>query len=64
MLRTAPKPEGPWAVDIPAYNANPPSGKLIYAGVAHPYLDTSGKTLTVSYTKESNIIEVVKISFH
>lgn len=35
----------------------------VYAGVAHPYLDDSGKTLTVTYTNHPNTIEAIKISF-
>ena len=60
LLRTADKPEGPWSADVVAWTV--PKG-LIYAGVAHPYVDASGKTLTVSYTKEPNINEVVKLVF-
>lgn len=36
---------------------------LTYAGVAHPYLDPSGKTLVASYTKNATDIEVIKITF-
>jgi hypothetical protein len=45
------------------YSATISSGGMIYAGVAHPYLDTSGKTLTISYTNYPNAIEVIKVTF-
>lgn len=38
-------------------------GGMVYAGVAHPYLDPSGKTLTVTYTNHPNIIEAIKVTF-
>jgi hypothetical protein len=63
-IRTAPKPEGPWTADVMLYNITALSGGgLAYAGVAHPYLDPTGRTLTVSYTNSPNVIEVVKITF-
>lgn len=61
-LRTAPSPEGPWSADVDIYTAKPIDGGFVYAGVAHPYLDPSGGTLTVSYTN-NNHIEVIKITF-
>ncbi len=63
LLRTAPKVEGPWSGDVTAYNVQLDGAPGAYAGVAHPYLDESGKTLTVSWTKINNIIEVAKITF-
>jgi hypothetical protein len=62
-MRTAPKPEGPWSGDVVVWNATFRSAGFIYAGVAHPYFDTTGKTLTVSYTNSPNVNEVVKITF-
>ncbi|KAF2666812.1 hypothetical protein BT63DRAFT_404016 [Microthyrium microscopicum] len=64
LIRTAPKPEGPWSADVIAWTPTKfYSAGYIYAGVAHPYLDTSGKTLTVSYTNNPNVNDVVKITF-
>ena len=34
-----------------------------YAGVIHPYADPSGKTMTISYTNEPNVIQVIKVTF-
>ncbi|GAB1315583.1 hypothetical protein MFIFM68171_05793 [Madurella fahalii] len=62
-LRTAPFPEGPWTADIPVHTATPIDNGLVYAGVAHPYLDATGKTLVASYTN-NNHIEVIKIIFN
>ena len=61
-LRTAPTPEGPWTADVKVYTTTPIDGGLTYAGVAHPYLDETGKTLVVSWTNNNNI-EVAKITF-
>ncbi|KAK8131797.1 hypothetical protein PG984_008235 [Apiospora sp. TS-2023a] len=63
LLRTAPSPEGPWSDDVKVFTATP-IGKdaMTYAGVAHPYLDPSGKTMVVSYTNDNNI-EVIKVTF-
>ena len=61
-LRTAPAPEGPWTADVKVYTATPIDGGLTYAGVAHPYLDPTGRTLVVSWTNNNNI-EVIRISF-
>ncbi|KAK4168204.1 hypothetical protein QBC43DRAFT_341499 [Cladorrhinum sp. PSN259] len=65
MLRTALSPEGPWTPDIEVFTAAPivDGGLDVYAGVAHPYLDESGKTLVVSYTN-NNYIEVLKVEFN
>ena len=61
-LSSAPSPEGPWSARVPVYTATPIEGGLVYAGVAHPYLDQTGKTLTVSFTN-NNHIEVVRLTF-
>lgn len=63
LLRTAHKPWGPWTPDVTAFKTNIAAGEAAYAGVAHPYLDPSGKTLTVSYTHMPNDIRVNKITF-
>ncbi|KAK0628785.1 hypothetical protein B0T17DRAFT_505415 [Bombardia bombarda] len=61
-LRTAHALEGPWTPDVQVYTATPIDGGLVYAGVAHPYLDTTGRTLVISYTN-NNHIEVIKVVF-
>ncbi|KAK5653821.1 hypothetical protein OQA88_7980 [Cercophora sp. LCS_1] len=61
-LRTAQALEGPWTPDVEVYTTTPIDGGLVYAGVAHPYLDPSGKTLVVSFTN-NNHIEVIKATF-
>lgn len=63
FLRTASGPEGPWTTDVSVYTATPIDNGLVYAGVAHPYLDPTGKTLVASFTN-NNHIEVIKIGFH
>lgn len=62
LLRTATSLEGPWTPDVKVYTGTPIDGGLTYAGVAHPYLDASGKTLTISFTN-NNHIEVIKVTF-
>ncbi|KAI0376443.1 hypothetical protein F5Y04DRAFT_210211 [Hypomontagnella monticulosa] len=62
VLRTATALEGPWTPDVKVYTATPIDGGLTYAGVAHPYLDSSGRTLTISYTN-NNRIEVIRVTF-
>ena len=62
-LRTAPKPEGPWTPDVVVHNVQIFPEGYAYAGVAHPYLDLSGRTLTVSFTNYPNMIEVIQITF-
>lgn len=61
-IRSAPAPEGPWTADKEIYTATPIDGGLVYAGLAYPYLDESGKTLTVGFTN-NNHIQVIKINF-
>ena len=61
-LRTANSPEGPWSADVIVYEPKL-LGSYAYAGVAHPYLDSTGQTLTISYTNAPNVIEVIKVSF-
>jgi hypothetical protein len=45
------------------YSATISSGGMIYAGVAHPYLDPSGNTLTITYTNYPTAIEAIKVTF-
>ncbi|KAK1755510.1 hypothetical protein QBC47DRAFT_190394 [Echria macrotheca] len=62
FLRAATSLEGPWTPDVEVYTTTPIDNGLVYAGVAHPYLDPSGKTLVMSFTNNNNI-EVIKASF-
>ncbi|OBR06947.1 secreted protein [Colletotrichum higginsianum IMI 349063] len=62
FLRTAPAPEGPWTPDVKIFEAAPIDGGLVYAGVAHPYLDETGRTLVISFTN-NNRIQVIKATF-
>ena len=61
-LRTSQKPEGPWTPDVRVFKDEAIDSGFVYAGVAHPYLDPSGQTLTVSWTN-NNHIRVAKIDF-
>ncbi|KAI0133716.1 hypothetical protein BJ170DRAFT_174531 [Xylariales sp. AK1849] len=62
FLRTASSPVGPWTPDVKVYTTEQIGLGLTYAGVAHPYLDESGKTLVISFTNNNNI-EVIKVTF-
>ncbi|KXH42985.1 hypothetical protein CSIM01_01739 [Colletotrichum simmondsii] len=62
FLRTATKLEGPWTPDIKIFQAQAIDGGLVYAGVAHPYLDPTGRTLVISFTN-NNRIQVIKVTF-
>ncbi|KAF7554430.1 hypothetical protein G7Z17_g2882 [Cylindrodendrum hubeiense] len=61
-LRSAPSPEGPWSADKEIYTATPIDNGLVYAGLAYPHLDTSGKTLTIGFTN-NNRIQIIKVTF-
>lgn len=61
-LRFAPLPEGPWSADKEIYTDEPIDGGLVYAGLAFPHLDPSGKTLIVGWTNH-NHIRVARITF-
>ncbi|KAI1744697.1 hypothetical protein F4680DRAFT_405760 [Xylaria scruposa] len=64
VLRTATSLQGPWTPDVTVYTATPlATGAYVYAGVAHPYLDTTGQTLTISYTNNAATIQVIKVMF-
>jgi hypothetical protein len=63
-LRTAPKPEGPWSADTIVFSPTIASGGMVCAGVAHPYLDPSGKTLAISYTNFPKNIEAIRVIFN
>lgn len=62
-LRFAPHPEGPWTADKDIYTAEPINGGFVYAGIAYPHLDPSGKTLTVGWTNGAHTIQILKITF-
>lgn len=61
-LRTAPSPEGPWTGDEEIFKPDPIDGGLVYAGVAYPFLDETGETLTIGFTN-NNHIQIIKASF-
>ncbi|KAF7563676.1 hypothetical protein G7046_g473 [Stylonectria norvegica] len=61
-LKTAPSPQGPWAESKEIFKAEPIDGGLVYAGVAYPFLDETGKTLTIGFTNNNNI-QIIKASF-
>ncbi|KAL4799484.1 hypothetical protein BDV19DRAFT_385253 [Aspergillus venezuelensis] len=61
-IRTAHALEGPWSDDVTFYTPTAYEGGMVYAVCAHPYLDESGKTLTISYTN-ANHIQVIKATF-
>ncbi|OTA00718.1 hypothetical protein A9Z42_0009920 [Trichoderma parareesei] len=61
-LRTADKVEGPWSEDREIYTAEPIAGGFVYAGVAYPFLDETGRTLTIAFTN-NNHIQVIRVTF-
>lgn len=44
------------------FTADPVDGGFVYAGVAYPYLDETGTTLTIACTN-NNHIQVIKVTF-
>ncbi|KAL3483413.1 hypothetical protein BJX62DRAFT_244908 [Aspergillus germanicus] len=61
-IRTAPSPEGPWSNDVSLFTPQPYPNGMVYAACTHPYLDESGKSLTISYTN-LNHIQVIQTTF-
>ncbi|KAI5456902.1 hypothetical protein BGZ63DRAFT_365760 [Mariannaea sp. PMI_226] len=61
-LRTAPSPEGPWSADKAIFTATPIDNGLVYAGLAYPHLDETGRTLTIGFTN-NNHIQIIKVTF-
>ena len=62
--RTAPAPAGPWSDNTTLYQATPiTKGSTTYAAVPHPYFDTTGKTLVVTFTNHPNTIQAAKVTF-
>ncbi|KAF9889563.1 hypothetical protein FE257_007273 [Aspergillus nanangensis] len=62
-IRTAPAPEGPWTDDVSLYTPQPYPGGMVYAPGVHPYTDSTGETMTISYTN-NNHIQVIKATFN
>ncbi len=64
LLKTALRPEGPWSDPITLYQATPITpGSAIYAAVPHPYFDTTGQTLVVTFTNHPNMIQAIRATF-
>ena len=61
-LRTADRVEGPWSEDREIYTAEPINGGFVYAGVAYPFLDETGRTLTIAFTN-NNHVQVIRVTF-
>ncbi|TAQ88007.1 hypothetical protein B7494_g3682 [Chlorociboria aeruginascens] len=57
--KTAPKPEGPWSSEVIVYQST--GYPYVYSPCQMMQFDPSGKTLTVTYTAYSNIIQAIKI---
>lgn len=63
-IRTAAKLEGPWTPMKEVYcHAALKAGDMMYAGIAQPHLDPSGKTLVVGYTFNVMATYMVRITF-
>src|SRR5215469_6230025 len=54
MIRTSPKPEGPWSGEEVAFVAmNPPSGNVFDAHAHTEYHINDGQTIFVSYSRST-----------
>jgi hypothetical protein len=53
MMRTSPKPEGPWSGELKVFTAMPPAqGGNVYDAQAHPEYDVDGgRVVYVSYSR-------------
>jgi len=52
MMRTSPKPEGPWSREITAFVAMQPTSGNVYDAHAHPEYDANGgQTIFVTYSR-------------
>ena len=54
VLRTAPRPEGPWSEELPLFEALAPNSDLpwIYDALAHPeYASSGGRVQYVTYSR-------------
>ncbi len=73
VLRTAPRPEGPWSDPVRAYTGLPPGSTgdfaLDYAGAEHPELRSAdGRTIVTSYSHPlagflAGEVRLVEVSF-
>ena len=54
MIRTSPKPEGPWSAEAVAFVAMPPASGNVYDAHAHAEYDINGgQTIFVSYSRST-----------
>ena len=54
MIRTAPRPEGPWSAEMNAFDAKTPASGNVYDAHAHPEYDSnSGQTIYISYSRST-----------
>ncbi|KAK9342162.1 hypothetical protein V1522DRAFT_417017 [Lipomyces starkeyi] len=62
--RTATSPTGPWSSAVTLYKApaGTPAGSL-YGATPQPMYDSTGKTLVCTYTKVSNDLQAVRVTF-
>ncbi|KAK9360206.1 hypothetical protein V1504DRAFT_455806 [Lipomyces starkeyi] len=62
--RTATSPIGPWSSAVTLYKApaGTPAGSL-YGATPQPMYDSTGKTLVCTYTKVSNDLQAVQVTF-
>jgi hypothetical protein len=52
MIRTSPKPEGPWSAEVVAFTAMKPASGNVYDAHAHPEYDANGgQTIYVTYSR-------------
>jgi hypothetical protein len=69
MLRSAPRPEGPWSQEVLAMDVShpPPAKYWVYDAVAHPEFELHGgrtqyvtySRMTSTFTSEMHLVEVV-----
>lgn len=54
MIRTSPKPEGPWSAEVVAFTAMTPAFGNVYDAHAHPEYDANGgQTFYVTYSRST-----------
>jgi len=52
MIRTSPKPEGPWSAELVAFTAMKPASGNVYDAHAHPEYDANGvQTIYLTYSR-------------
>ena len=57
MMRTSPRPEGPWSAPIELFNVDAPENVYgwVYDFLAHPeFSQDHGRTLYISYTRKTD----------